>query len=92
MRPDLHLGVQLAVGSILGLLLFATVTTSVLVRLRPALDLDEVQTRIRSWWVIAGLFSLAIVLERGWGLFFFAGVSYLALKEYLSLIPTRRAD
>lgn len=92
MMSDIHSSVRLVVGATLALLLVATGATAVLVRVRPALQLDEVQTRIRSWWVIAGLFTLALTLERGWGVFFFAGVSYLALKEYLSLIPTRQAD
>lgn len=92
MMADIHTNVRLVVGAIVALLFFATCATAVLARVRPALELDEVQTRIRSWWVIAGLFTLALILERGWGLFFFAWVSYLALKEYLSLIPTRRAD
>jgi len=92
MNVALHPSVRLALGSIFALLVAASLGVFVLRRLRPGLDLDEVATRVRSWWLIVGLFGLAIALERGWTLFFFAGVSYLALKEYLSLIPTRRAD
>jgi phosphatidate cytidylyltransferase len=41
---------------------------------------------------MAGVFALALTLSRRVSLVFFAFVSFLALKEYLSLIPTRRAD
>jgi len=47
------------------------------------------------WWtgeaVLFVVFS-ALALSRTISLIFFAFVSFLALKEYLSLIPTRRAD
>jgi phosphatidate cytidylyltransferase len=38
------------------------------------------------------VFSVAILFSRALSIAFFAFVSFLALKEYLSLIPTRRAD
>jgi phosphatidate cytidylyltransferase len=92
MRSALHTNVQIALGVIFGVLVTASLITLALERFRPHLELDEVRSRIKSWWLIAGLFGLSLALERGWALFFFAWVSYLALKEYLSLIPTRRAD
>lgn len=92
MIGDVHPNVLVALGVILGVLVTASSVTGVLGLVRPGMELGEVRSRIKSWWIIAGLFTLALVLERGWSLFFFAWVSYLALKEYLSLIPTRRAD
>ena len=92
MRTDLHGNVQIALAVILGVLVSASLVTRLLGWLKPDMALDEIRSRVRSWWIIAGLFGMALVLERGWALFFFAWVSYLALKEYLSLIPTRRAD
>ena len=41
---------------------------------------------------MASVFLLAVALHRGASIVFLALVSYLALKEYLSLVPTRRAD
>jgi phosphatidate cytidylyltransferase len=81
-----------ALGGIFGLLVAATLVAWLVGRLRPGLDLGEVKLRIRSWWVMAAVFALAMVLSRAVSLVFFAFVSFLALKEYLSLIPTRRAD
>ena len=52
----------------------------------------ELRSRIRSWWVMAGIFALALLLGHTAMLVFLGLVSFLALKEYLSLIPTRRVD
>ena len=52
----------------------------------------ELRARIRSWWIMAGIFAFALLLGRTAMLLFLGLVSFLALKEYLSLIPTRRAD
>jgi phosphatidate cytidylyltransferase len=52
----------------------------------------ELVRRIRTWWVIFTLFSAALLISRASLIFFMAVVSFLALREYLSLIPTRRAD
>jgi phosphatidate cytidylyltransferase len=41
---------------------------------------------------MVGVFGVAIAIDRRLSIVFFALVSFLALKEYLSLIPTRRAD
>jgi phosphatidate cytidylyltransferase len=92
MRDDIHTNVLVALAGIFGVLMTATLIIAILGRVRPTMDLDEMRARIRSWWMMAAVFSLALVVDRGLSLVFFALVSYLALKEYLSLIPTRRAD
>ena len=74
------------------LLLLATAIVTLLSRLRPTRDFDELMKRVKTWWVIAVLFLGALIPGRGVTLGFFAFLSFLALKEYFSLIPTRRAD
>ena len=59
---------------------------------RPNATDHELALRMRSWWVMAGLFILAIAVNRALGVLFFGLVSFLALREYLSIIPTRAAD
>jgi len=72
------------------------VVATIFVRLaRGRVDADElrsVRLRVRSWWIILGLFAVAILGGRVTVVVFFAFVSFLALKEYLTVIPTRRAD
>ncbi|MGH7417443.1 MAG: phosphatidate cytidylyltransferase, partial [Candidatus Rokuibacteriota bacterium] len=88
----LHPNVLAALVGIFGILVVATLAVWLVGRVRPRLDLGEMRARIRSWWVMAAVFAVALVLTRKISLVFFAFVSFLALKEYLSLIPTRRAD
>ena len=76
------------------LILLAIASLAVLVfrRLRPSADFSELAARVRTWRVIAFFFLGAMIPGRGVALAFFAFLSFLALKEYFSLIPTRRAD
>ena len=52
----------------------------------------ELALRVRSWWLLVGVFGGALLLNRTALIALLAFVSFLALKEYLSVIPTRRAD
>ena len=81
-----------ALAGIGGILVAASIATWILGKFKPDKDFTELQLRVKSWWVMAGIFSLAIVLDQKVSLFFLGFVSFIAFKEYLSLIPTRRAD
>ena len=74
------------------LLILGSLSVRVVVWLRPQKDHTELRLRVRTWWVMAGLFVLAIMLNNTFSLCFFGFLSFLALKEFLSLISTRRAD
>lgn len=80
--------VMAVLSGVWGLLVLAT---AVVWRLAPAPD-SELRQRVRSWWLIVVLCSLALTFNRVAALLFFGLVSFLALKEYLTLIPTRQAD
>ncbi len=88
----LHPTLLMGLAGIFALLVLATIIVWLLRRARPGVSLGDVPARIRSWWLMAAIFTIAMVLDRKVSLAFFAFVSFLALKEYLSLIPTRRAD
>lgn len=77
---------------IFALLVIASAIVFALGRAKPDKDWSELRQRVNSWWVMAGVFSLAMALSRHVSIAFLAFVSFLALKEYLSLIPTRRSD
>ena len=53
---------------------------------------QELADRVRSWWVMVGIFTLAMAIHRTLSIVFLALVSFLALKEYLAMISARRAD
>jgi phosphatidate cytidylyltransferase len=63
-----------------------------LIRKSPDRDYRELKLRVRTWWIIVGLFALAVLLNRLGVLVFFGLVSGLALREYLSLVHPRAAD
>lgn len=89
---NLDLGVRQVFTGILVALILASVITAFLRRRGPAERYAELTARVRSWWIMVAVFGIAIAIDRRLSIVFFASISFLALKEYLSLIPTRRAD
>lgn len=83
---------QALYAGVLAILIIASGTGFLLARLKPDRDFRELQSRIRTWWFMAGLFLGVLLLPRPWAIGFFAFLSFLALKEYFTIIPTRRAD
>ena len=77
---------------IFALLVIATLANGLLVWRRPGKDWRELTLRIRTWWGIIVLFSLAILSPPWLALTFFALVSFMALKEFLTLAPSRQTD
>ncbi|MCA9784806.1 MAG: phosphatidate cytidylyltransferase [Candidatus Cloacimonetes bacterium] len=73
------------VAGIFGLLAVAEVLTAILGRLRPALPLTEVKGRIRAWWWMVGVFSLALLLGSTLSILLFLGLSALAFREFLQV-------
>ena len=55
-------------------------------------DLTNFKLRLKSFWLIVILFTVAFSFNKMFAFFFLALINYLALKEFFSLIPTRRAD
>ena len=85
-------GVTLTLLAVGAVLVLATLISEGLPRLRRRPPNAELVARVRAWWVMAALFTLALLLGKNVGIAFVALISYLALKEYLSLVPQRRAD
>lgn len=77
---------------IFALLLLATLVGSVLRWRKPERNWRELTQRIQTWWLIILLFSLALLSPPWLALTFFALVSFMALKEFLTLVPSRQAD
>jgi phosphatidate cytidylyltransferase len=77
---------------VLVLLVIASLAVRVMQARKPAADYSELAARIRTWWVIILLLGTALLLPPLAGIVLFAFISYLAFKEYITLIPTRRAD
>lgn len=53
---------------------------------------DNLTARVRAWWTMVAIFVAASAAGPGATVALFAGVSFCALREFLTLTPTRRAD
>ncbi|MCA8959765.1 MAG: phosphatidate cytidylyltransferase [Planctomycetes bacterium] len=92
MRVDLPTPVVAVLGGIFGVLVVSSLVVAVRRKRRPDRDDSELRQRVRSWWIMAGVFTAALLVSRNVSIAFLGFVSFLALKEYLSVIPTRRVD
>jgi phosphatidate cytidylyltransferase len=81
-----------ALGGVFGILVLASLIVLALKLSRPERNVGELVARVKSWWVMVIMFSIAMTISTGVSVVFFAFLSFLALKEFLSLMPTRRAD
>jgi phosphatidate cytidylyltransferase len=81
-----------AFAGIFLLLFIATFVIYILAFRNPENDYTELKQRVKSWWVIVILFTFALSLNKAIAITFFCFLSFLALKEYFSLIPTRHVD
>lgn len=88
---DLSAPLMLGFAAVLALLILGTIAALILPRLQPT-KWTDLGPRMRSWWIMAILVGGALLL--GWQAtaVLFALISFLALKEYLTLAPTRKED
>src|SRR5690625_3626457 len=76
---------------ILALLIISSIIAFLLTKWKPDRNFTEVNSRIKSWWVMAFIFTVAILINHNVSLIFLAFLCFLAFKEYLSLISTNRS-
>jgi phosphatidate cytidylyltransferase len=79
-------------AGIYALLALATAIVLLMRWRNPGERYAELMARTDSWWWMIGAFTLAVLLNRTVAVVFLGFIAYLALKEYLSLVPTRRID
>lgn len=76
----------------LAILVVATLIIWLLKKLKPENNWEELVNRIKSWWVMALVFFGAVCFSKNVSLVFFSLLSFWALKEYVTILKTRRAD
>jgi phosphatidate cytidylyltransferase len=59
--------------------------------LDPAI-VESFRTRIRAWWILLTALAAAFLIGKGATVFLFWAVSFWALREFITLTPTRPAD
>jgi phosphatidate cytidylyltransferase len=58
----------------------------------PNPTIDNLNARIKAWWWMVGLIGLGFVLGKAGVIVLFALASLAALREFITLTPTRRGD
>ncbi|MGB2898567.1 MAG: phosphatidate cytidylyltransferase [Candidatus Acidiferrum sp.] len=83
-------------GGVLGILVLASVIGVVLRRTAKSdaarATIDNLNARTRAWWKMCAIFALTLLIGRAGSLVLFGLLSLLALREYITLVPTRRGD
>jgi phosphatidate cytidylyltransferase len=55
-------------------------------------DYTELRQRVRSWWIMIVIIFIALISSYKLSVIFFAFLSYLALKEFFSIVNLRQCD
>ncbi|QQG35786.1 MAG: phosphatidate cytidylyltransferase [Micavibrio aeruginosavorus] len=79
-------------GGIYGLLVVAALVVCGLCKSYPERNYSELIDRTRTWAVIITMVAIVTVMGTGAAVLFFGFISFLAFKEFLSIIPTRQSD
>ncbi len=83
-------------AGVLGLLLVATIIGQLLKRVVTSdggrATVENINARTRAWWVMCGVFAIAVGTGGIGSLVLFALLSFFALREYMTLAPTASAD
>lgn len=88
--------IVLLFGGIVGALMLASAIGFVLrwrvARGQPHAVIDNLVSRINAWWVMVALLGGAFSLGTGGVIWLFGLASFFALREFITIAPTRRGD
>jgi len=77
----------LTLASVVGWILKAKVETG-----GPHSVIDNLNARVRAWWLMLAVLSLALLGGKTGVIVLFAFASFVAFREYATIAPTRRGD
>ncbi len=89
---SLPTSVQYAIAGLFLLLVAGSVAERILASRMEAGAHRELRQRINSWWIMVGILLVVLIVGRGASLVFFAVLSFLALREFFSILPVRHTD
>lgn len=84
--------VAYAMGGIYFILIIASLIVFIIAKRNPAKDYRELVLKMKTWWLIIVFFSVMVFFTTNIAIACIAFISFLALKEYFSLIPIRKTD
>jgi phosphatidate cytidylyltransferase len=83
-------------GGVAAVLLFASAVGATLKRTvahgQPNAVIDNLNARVNAWWVMVAAIGAAFVFGEAGVVALFAFISFYALREFITLLNTRRAD
>lgn len=82
-------------GGVGAILVLATLVGQLLARRAgpdPGPTIENLNQRIYAWWVMVGLMGVAFLFGKAGVILLFAFTSFAALREFLTLTPTRLGD
>ena len=80
------------VGGTGGLLVLASIAGLILKWRFPGPTVDNLNARIRAWWFMVAIFAAALLTGGVGSVLLFGFTSFWALREFITLTPTRRGD
>lgn len=84
------------IGTVVGILVLASIIGAVLARRvtsdKARATVANLNARTRSWWVMAAVFGATMMLGPLFTTILFACLSFLAMREFITLNRTERAD
>jgi phosphatidate cytidylyltransferase len=91
-----HTQIYWLLGVVLGLLVIAYVAGRLMKRypehsLNPAM-IEQFNHRIRVWWLMSAILVAGFLLGRATTIILFGCISFWALREFITMTPTRRGD
>ena len=84
--------VGLLLGGLSGILIVASLIGFVLSRRKQNATISNLNARIRAWWVMCTIAVIAMLIGPIGSVVLFALMSFFALRECITLMPTRRGD
>ncbi len=79
-------------GFVLALLVIGSLITHRKIQRHPDKDYRELKQRVTSWWWMIGILFACLALGYKATVILFAVISFLALKEFFSIVPLRQVD
>ncbi len=81
-----------AMIGVLVILLFSTLIYLYKAAKHKEIDYTELKLRIKSWWWMIGIVFISLSVSLNTAIIFFALLSFLALKEFVSIVSMRHVD
>lgn len=82
-------------AGVLAVLACGSIVTAVLIKRangKPSPTVINLRDRVRAWWIMVAIFGGSLLLGRSGVFAFYALLSFLALREFVTLTPTPRGD